>query len=92
MDSKQLIRALADRSGRSSKDTETLLNGFVSVIKNQCSAMNTISIPGFGSFEPRKRMERITVHPSTGKRILIPPKVVLTFKMSSVLKKQLREY
>lgn len=92
MDTKQLIRALADRSGRSSKDTEVLLSGFVTVIKNQCSDMDTVSIPGFGSFEPRKRLEKITVHPSTGKRILIPPKVALTFKMSAVLKKQLREF
>lgn len=91
MDTKQLIRALADRSGRSSKETEIMLNGFITVVKKQCSEMDTISIPGFGSLEPRKRMEKITVHPSTGKRILIPPKVVLIFKMSAILKKQFRD-
>ena len=30
------------------------------------------------------------IHPSTGKRMLVPPKVVLGFKVSNVLKAKLK--
>lgn len=91
MDNKTLIKQLANRTGRSTKEVENLLEGFISIIKECGADMDTVAIPGFGAFEPRKRLERINIHPSTGKHILIPPKVTLTFKMSAVLKQRLRE-
>jgi DNA-binding protein HU-beta/integration host factor subunit alpha len=39
-----------------------------------------VLIPTFGTFEVKKKMERIMVNPSTGQRMLVPPKLVLTFK------------
>lgn len=53
--------------------------------------MDVVSVPGFGSFEPRKRLERISFQPSTGKRLLIPPKIVLGFRPSAVLKQKVKE-
>ena len=49
-----------------------------------------VSMPGFGTFEPKKRMEREAVHPSSGKRILIPPKLTMVFKPSTLLKQKIR--
>jgi DNA-binding protein HU-beta/integration host factor subunit alpha len=40
----------------------------------------TVLIPTFGTFEVKKKMERIMVNPSTGQRMLVPPKLVLNFK------------
>lgn len=53
--------------------------------------MDSVSIQGFGTFEPRKKLERITVNPATGKRMLIPPRIVLTFKPGAVLKNRIKE-
>lgn len=91
MDNRTLIKQLALRTGRSTKEVENLLEGFISIVKERGADMDSIAIPGFGVFEPKKRLERINVHPATGKRILIPPKISLTFKMSAVLKQKLRE-
>ena len=52
--------------------------------------MDNVVIPAFGTFEPRTRNERVMVHPSTTRRMLIPPKVVLGFKVSNVLKSKLK--
>lgn len=41
---------------------------------------DSVLIPTFGTFEVKKKMERIMVNPSTGQRMLVPPKLVLTFK------------
>ena len=41
---------------------------------------DSVLIPNFGSFEVKKKMERIMVNPATGQRMLVPPKLVLGFK------------
>ncbi|MGN1244462.1 MAG: HU family DNA-binding protein, partial [Alloprevotella sp.] len=50
----------------------------------------TLAIQGFGSFEVKKKMERIVVNPATKQRKLIPPKLVMGFKPSAVLKEKLK--
>ena len=90
MDNKLFIKRLSESTQRSPKEVETLIDGIVSIFKDKCKNMESIAIPGFGTFEPRKRLERINVHPSTGKKILIPPKITLSFKMSGVLKQKLK--
>ncbi|MEF9923659.1 MAG: HU family DNA-binding protein [Muribaculaceae bacterium] len=91
MDNKTLIDEIAKSMGRSKKDVTMLTDALVSVIKERCGGMDSIAIPGFGTFEPKKKLERVTVHPSTGKKLLIPPKISLTFKASALLKSKLRD-
>ena len=50
----------------------------------------TIAIQNFGTFEVRKKMERITVNPVTKQRFLVPPKLILNFKPSPVWKERLK--
>ena len=38
----------------------------------------------------KKRMERIVVNPSTGMRMLVPPKLVLGFKPNASIKEKLK--
>ena len=47
---------------------------------------NVIAVQGFGSFEVKKKAERISVNPTTKQRMLVPPKLVLTYKPSTLLK------
>lgn len=68
------------------KDTTQLLNSTVSVMTKQLQDGDTIAIQGFGTFEVKKKMERISVNPVTQQRMLVPPKLVLTYKPSNVLK------
>lgn len=53
--------------------------------------MDAVAIPGFGTFEPRMRRERINVQPVSGRRMLLPPKVVLGFKPSALLRQKLKD-
>ena len=39
-----------------------------------------------GSFEVKKKAERISINPSTKQRMLVPPKLVLTYRPSNTLK------
>lgn len=51
---------------------------------------NAVSIQGFGTFEVKKKMERIFVNPVTKLRLLIPPKLVLTYRPSALLKEKFK--
>ena len=51
---------------------------------------NSVSIQGFGTFDVKKKMERISVNPVTHQRMLIPPKLVLSYKPSVSLKEKFK--
>lgn len=89
MDNKTLIEQVAGDCGISREDTQDMLDAFYGIVAECCVAMDTIIIPGFGQFEPKKRKERLTVHPATGKRLLVPPKLVVSFRPSAVMKSNL---
>lgn len=91
MDSKTLIDKVCRESGTDKKDAEAMLSALSEMLKRTETGLDTIAIPGFGNFEPKKRLERVMAVPSTGKRLLLPPKISLTFKPSAMLKQQLRE-
>jgi len=90
MDNKKLVDTLATNLGRSSKDVSKLLEAFADVLRTRCGDMDSVFVPSFGTFEPKKRNERVMIHPSSGRRMLVPPKVALSFKVSKVLKSKLK--
>ena len=90
MDNKKLVETLATKLGRSADDVNKLLEGLAGVLRTRCGELDSVIVPGFGTFEPRKRNERIMVNPKTCKRMLVPPKIVLGFKVSNVLKSKLK--
>jgi DNA-binding protein HU-beta/integration host factor subunit alpha len=51
---------------------------------------NSVAVQNFGSFEVKKKMERIMVNPTTGQRMLVPPKLTLNFKISPTWKGELK--
>lgn len=90
MDSKTLITQLADTLGRDPEDVAVILKSFSELIAEKVCEGDSIALPGFGSFEPKMRAERVTTHPSTGKKILVPPKLSMVFKPSALLKQKVR--
>ena len=45
-----------------------------------------IAVQGFGSFEEKKKAERISINPASKQRMLVPPKLVLSYRPSNTLK------
>lgn len=91
MNSAELVTALAQRLKLSKTEAGKRLDDTVAVITEELIKNNIVSLTGFGTLEVKKRNERISVQPSTGKRLLIPPKLVLKYKPSSSLNKKLKE-
>lgn len=86
MNNKEFISDLASRTKYNSKEVSALVSATVSAIINELSEENTISISGFGTFEVKKKLERVLVNPTTKLRMLVPPKMVVNFKPNTSLK------
>lgn len=90
MDTKTLFNILADKTGRSTEDVELLVKSLGNILADAVKQGDSLAVPGFGSFEPKMRMERVANHPSSGKKILVPPKLSIVFKPSAILKNKVR--
>ena len=86
MNNKEFINELSKQTNQSAGVTTKLVNDTIKILEEHFQQNDIVSFSSFGTFEVKKKMERISVTPTTGKRYLIPPKLVLSFKQSNVLK------
>lgn len=90
MDTKVALDLISSKSGISRETTASMLSALTEIVGEECAQLNSIAIPGFGTFEPKKKLERIAVHPSSGQRMLVPPKISLSFRPSALLKQKVK--
>ena len=86
MNNKEFTSELAERLGYTLKDTSELVTSLLSDMTRQLEEGNTISVQGFGTFEVKKKAERISINPASKQRMLVPPKLVLSYRPSNTLK------
>ncbi len=91
MNNKEFIAQLATKTGFTQADTQQMVRTLISEMKLHLEDGDTIQINGFGSFEVKKRLERIVVTPGTQQRMLVPPKLVLNFKPIASIKENLKK-
>lgn len=91
MNNKEFITELAQRTGYSTDETQQFVNYVVDAMGDHFQVDDSVLIPNFGCFEVKKKLERIMVNPSTGQRMLVPPKLVLGFKPSVTWKGKLKK-
>lgn len=90
MNNKEFTAELAGKLGYTLKDTSEWMAALTSEMATHWQEGDTIAVQGFGTFEVKKKLERITVNPATKLRMLIPPKLVLSYKPSNVLKEKFK--
>ena len=86
MNNKEFTSELAERLGYTIKDTSELINSFLASMTQELEEGNMIAVQGFGSFEVKKKAERISINPASKQRMLVPPKLVLSYRPSNTLK------
>ena len=86
MNNKEFTSELAERLGYTIKDTSELMNSLLSSMTQELEEGNVIAIQGFGSFEVKKKAVRISINPASKQRMLVPPKLVLSYRPSNTLK------
>lgn len=91
MNNKEFISALSARTGYTQDETQRLVSTLVDAM-GQCFEQNEqVFFENFGTFEVKKRLERVFVNPSTGKKMLVPPKLILNFRPVASIKAKLKK-
>lgn len=86
MNKAELINAVAEQAGLSKKDTEAAIAAALETITAALKDGDKVQLVGFGSFEVKKRAERVGRNPKTRKAITIPASTVPVFKAGKALK------
>ena len=91
MNNKDFIAELSQRSGYSQDNTQRLVRCVIEAMASRFDEGESVTVRSFGSFELKNRMERIVVNPSTGQKMMVPPKLVLVFKPLAEVKQRLKK-
>ena len=90
MNNKQLLSELSEKCQIGTDQAASQVEALIGVMEKIWQDGDSVSLSGFGVLEVKKKNERVSVNPTTGKRMLVPPKLALTYKPSSLLKDRLK--
>lgn len=90
MNNKDLVAELARRMGKTQKEIQSILTTTTQVVVGVLSCNQVLSMQGFGSFEVRKKPDKVLINPITKQKMVIPPKLSLVFKMGNTYKNKLK--
>lgn len=90
MNNKEFIAQLANNLGYTQANTQRMVTAVIDALGDTFQEGNNVAVPNFGTFEIKKKMERIIINPATRQRMLVPPKLVLGFKPSAGWRNKLK--
>jgi DNA-binding protein HU-beta len=86
MNKTEFIEAIATRTGCSKADASRTVGALVEIISDTLQKGDSLSLPGFGSFEVRERTARTGRNPRTGEELEIAASRIPAFKPGATLK------
>ncbi|BCT69545.1 HU family DNA-binding protein [Nitrosospira sp. NRS527] len=86
MNKTEFIEAMATRTGCSKADANRALGALIEIISDTLQKGDSLSLPGFGSFEVRSRAARTGRNPKTGEELKIAAAKVPAFKPGAAIK------
>ena len=91
MNNKEFISIMAGRTGMKTKEVQRAVDALISVMGDSFQEGDNVQMSNFGCFEVKKKLERVMVNPATAQRMLVPPKLVLTFKPNPTWKDNIKK-
>ncbi len=86
MNKSELVKEIADRTGVSQSDVDSVVSGLFDVVAGAISRGEKVTIPGWISFERGERSARTGRNPQTGEAIQIPATKTAKISAGSKLK------
>ncbi len=90
MNRKQLVDALAAKTGASKKDADAFVSAFQEVVVEALKSGDSVTLTGFGVFKVVERPARQARNPRTGQPIDVPARKVPQFKPGKGLKESVK--
>jgi len=88
MNRAQLIDAVAAATGQPRAQVEATLSATLTQVRGAVAFGDKVQLPGFGTFEPRKRGARTARHPSTGAPLQLAATRAVGFKVGATFKQE----
>lgn len=86
MNKADLVDEVAARTGQTKVAVSVTLEAVMEAIMETIADDGSVTLSGFGTFEPRQRRARTGRNPRTGVAVPIPPKTVPAFRPGSAFK------
>ncbi len=86
MNKADLIDQVAARTGQTKSTIAAALEATMATIVDAVAQDQSVTLSGFGTFEPKQRQARTGRNPRTGEVVPIPPKTVPVFRPGSAFK------
>ena len=86
MNKKELVTAMAAKTDTSGAAADRAVNALVEIISDALKNGDSLTLPGFGTFEVRERAARTGRNPKTGEELKIAASRVPAFKPGAALK------
>ena len=90
MNKSDLIQEVANRSGLTKKDSESVVDAIIDSITEGLAKGESVQLIGFGKFEVRSRKAREGRNPATGEALKIEASKTAAFKAGKVLKDKVK--
>jgi DNA-binding protein HU-beta len=90
MNNTELTTILSQKLQLSKTEVGQRMDNITAIITSELLKNNAVSFGNLGTMEVKKRNERISVNPLSGKRMLVPPKLLVGFKASNTIKDKLK--
>ena len=81
-----IVDSLYNQCSFSKKKSTMLVESLLELMKSTLENGEDVLISGFGKFSVREKSQRRGRNPQTGEKLVLPPRRVVTFRCSSVLK------
>lgn len=89
MNNKEFIEKVSQKTHLGIEDVKEMSSALIGAVLDGIASGNSVTIQGFGSFEPREKASRKIYNPTTKTYMVVPSKTTLGYKMSATLKEKL---
>jgi len=87
----QLTEAIIREVGLSRNESAEIVEAVLAEVSDALVRGEMVKLPSFGSFSVRQKGQRMGRNPKTGDEVPIPPRRVVVFRPSSLLKKSIND-
>ena len=91
MTKQEIVDIVANATGLTKVETETIMNGVMSTIVDSLANNEKVELRGFGTFGIKHRMPKKARNPGTGEPVFLPERFVPTFKPSKLMRSRVNE-
>ena len=89
MNKKDVVQAIHEKVGFSKRETAAIVDKTIELMKTALAEGDSIMVSAFGKFSVREKKAQKGRNPKTGETMTLPPRKVITFKVSRGLKERI---